>query len=322
VAALVAAFAVLLLRHFAAHPPRPWLWADFGEDLIRNGLIGGLVAFATVVLDRRRALDDEDRKIRQQRRQVLRLVRLLDLVLEGWIPVKPPEQKLETRQPAEQVIENRIQAFKDFRDNLSSIAARLEEVHAGGDEATVQGLMLGAIIERYLFEGARRRRFFILQTVSDGLREIELHTVADDLAAKIGAVRDNIAISMSQRSKTDTTVIERILVERHVRPTGLSPLDDNMRERLLKAELEDAAVENEPLYLLLAYIGANIARPPSLDVMQDNLRLINRCIGALRAEVGSMAETMNLFADLVEEASTDDSHIGQEEVEVPAARGP
>ena len=81
--------------------------------------------------------------------------------------------------------------------------------------------------------------------------------------------------------------------------------EERDRHLIARAGMEDAAVNNEPLYLLLSYIRL-IPFEESfgpLDSLARWLGQTNRCLGALRQEVREMSLTMDSLAALLEVAS-------------------
>jgi hypothetical protein len=293
---------VLLMRGSWRHK---WPWVDFFDDLIRNLLVGGLVAIAVVWLDQLQRERDaraaaEAAQLRQKR-QVVRVKELAQLAASRWSPLlsRPDASTTESRPP-----DNAVAAIREDVKSLRAAATEIEAIytHTPVDQAAhfALGTLRWKLVE-YLREGGRARQFAYLDML-----DRELATLGDaegELGTAVRAFRASLPGVVAWRIHTDATILERLLVERVVEGATMEPATHRARELLDVVRLDAAAVAAEPLYLLLAYTVVQAGRADPRGALQ-RLKPAVRSLGALRNEIRAVATALELFASLREKAQT------------------
>jgi hypothetical protein len=306
VAAVVAAALVLVIRWLVKDE---WFLLDFAEDLIRNLLVGGILAAAVYWLEKRRREAERRATLeaasRRHRQQVLRLKELVQLAASGWSPLDI--QPTATDDEALRGMREEIDEFRGIADQLE----KMHERKPDDVERVFDFQELKFLIDRYLSEGSRERRFEYLDYLLLEVSSIE-GAEDDPLAVEIGVFRRTVPKAIAWRTHTDTTVIERLLVERVVVGSSREPASEEDRALREVAQLDAAVVAREPLYLLETYAAMQSTDAKALDDANRRWDPINRCVGALRNELRAVAQALERLLRLLELATTSEGDILQQ----------
>lgn len=326
VAAVVAAVGAFVLHGIADDE---WDWVQLGDDLIRNLLLGGLLTAAVVWLEEeQRAREKRAAAIaasRRKRERVLQLREVAGLAASAWSPLEAPDDSQSAREPA-RVADDLLKEAAELRKS----ADELEEIlkRESDDRDVIFDLfVLAGVLQRYLKEGGRTRRFVyfdVLQRELSGLLTgtdggssaaagrapgADRDAVFErDIAAAADSFRASVVAVVAWKAHTDATVLERLLVEKIIDGPkhGLAPPE--RRELLDAVQLDQAAVVEEPLYLLHAY--ALVHRSDrTTDAVEAKRRVepTRRCVGALRNEMRARATALERLRELIE-ASANSLH--------------
>lgn len=296
-AAVVSAAAVLVVHRWATGD---WPWLNFGDDLIRNLLVGGFVIVLVFWLDGLQRRSDERaaalRVAENHRLVVSRIAEIAGLAASGWSRLHDPS-----------VATDYLPTLRDHSEELGKLADDLEEIHASpaeGFEAVSQLTRLPWLLTSYIQEGGRARRFGYLELLS---HDLSASLTEEPLAGAVSRFRVSVAVAQGWRIHTDTTIIERLLVER----TGYTAMGGGaVSNRELREILspDSAIAAHEPLYLLLIYIAAHREgikggeQRKNAELVMDSVR---RCVGALREEVRAAAMALEKLAALVRAAESE-----------------
>lgn len=307
--ALVASAGNLLITFIAKGEMH---WLEFGTSVFDKALIGSLLVVVGAIVELRRKRDESEAHRRvissHQRREVRRITVAGEVVATGWSPIptkdeaRAPEGEITIGQPLAEAVQN----MQEYATELDAAHSRDIE----DDAIIADALTLGGGLERYLLEGGRRRRFLLLEMIYHDLAApLAREEIESPFGTKVVRTREAIIRALVLKSHTDTVVLERLVVERRVRPLGLGALDEPKRKLLESSTLDSAAAIHEPLYLLLAFVSVNfegdVIRSPEL--LQARLTVIRRCIGALRNEVAQLVSVMSSLQGLVEATESESS---------------
>jgi hypothetical protein len=126
-----------------------------------------------------------------------------------------------------------------------------------------------------------------------------------DLGSAISDFRRSGLRVAAWRAHTNTTIVERLLVEKFVQGWGAEPASARQRDVLHFGHVDSAAVVNEPLYLLQCYATIRGGLDTPSEEIAFRVGLARRCIGALRQEVRAVQHALETLERLVEVATTD-----------------
>jgi hypothetical protein len=296
--AMGAAVAVLILNRWIEGE---WQWLTFSEDLIRNTFLGGLLAVATTWLTRRESEQVEyisrQLSIIHERDRALQYISVAALAASGWSKLfdesNPSSDQVQVRRV--------IEGLQAQANELRRLAEKLERVREISD-APFQALnpVIAGTVYAYVLEGARQRRYGYLKFIAD--RTSSLAEAREGLLVKaVNNFQLAFVFADGLRVHTNTTVMERLLVEREV-PDAAIPYrrqDPRRRELLQLVDLHPAATVFEPLYLLMVFGALTDPMPIEPDSRVD---VVGRCLGALRNELGGVADALSALAELLLEA--------------------
>ncbi|SRR6266545_7101114 len=214
-----------------------WDWVEFGKSVFANGVIAIILAVVAralqkeqdraeayrVAIERKAAEEDEaQRRESAERGRLLGLV-ALPLAVSGWSKVPPepgtiPVQQTLTPELLEDLA-NDTKHWRDLAEELNTLVRSRpstgdsqEERHAAGVEAFITLTGLSNKLQLYLMEGGRRRRLIYLQWLTS-----DLATAASAgwiWSPAVYRFRNAAVVLFGWVQHTDTTIVERLLVER------------------------------------------------------------------------------------------------------------
>ena len=298
-----------------------WDWVVFGQAVFANGIVAIVLAIFARALQR-----EQDRAEREAVELVERAQQesaergrflgyaALPLAVSGWSGL-PDETG---RFPAqESVTPKQLKELKATAEQWRKVATELEtlresrperdagpgERHEAGKSLLIQLGTLSNRLVSYLMEGGRRRRL------------IYLRWLADDLAAAASAgwkwspsvyrFRNAAVVFFGWVQHTHTTIVERLLVERVTHLIGPPPAGNLWLDSDDTTGLADAAVNTDPVYLLVFYVNRAVARIKKTREYSDAVPLIDlvaRSLGALRNEMRAAADCGDALLAVAQEA--------------------
>jgi hypothetical protein len=275
---------------------------QLGEDLIKNVFLAGLLTVGVLWLER--VEDAHERRIeaaiarQREQRDVARLHEVVRLAASGWSPLA--EARDETL-PAN-VVADLQEKVGDLRESADELEAMLQR---GDDDAEVLTdlFQLAGALNMYIFEGARARRFAYFEFLQRELASLEAGGESQ-IATAVRRFRGTLPAALAWRSHTNTTVVERLIVEKVFVGVTYRRVTTESRDILDVIRLDQAAVVHEPLYLLQGYAVVNMNQSDSEEARSRATPVI-RCIGALRNEMRAVATTLERLAELIETAASD-----------------
>jgi hypothetical protein len=308
-----------------------WNWVDFGQDVLANGVIAFVLAVVTRALQKEQDRVAEDRaaleeKAAAQRREQAERARLLGLValplaVSGWSKVPPEPGSAPVQQtltPGD--LEDLARQTSDWRklaDDLNTIVTSRPPDDAGAEQRSEAGqiayLVLTQVrseLQLYLMEGGRRRRLIYLQSLSSDLATAASAGWSWSPAAY--RLRNAAVVLFGWVQHTDTTIVERLLVEQ---VTGLfhgEPPPSQWRDSSNGDRLPDAAVNADPVYLLVFHINRACARIEQTRQFADTIplvKLLARSLGALRNEMRSAADCSDALLALARDGQDTLPHL-------------
>lgn len=258
---------------------------------------------------------EEAARLERERSERARLFgyEALPLAVSGWSKVPVPDAdaaSLPTAGDLEVMAKSAGQFRKladeidQLRDSRPSDDRSPDEVDGAALRVFTKLSSLSNELQLYLFEGGRRRRLIYLRCLSD-----DLATAAAAGLPWSDAVyrfRNSAFILFGWVQHTDTTIVERLLVERVTRVFYPPPPENVWRRPRTAGDLEDPAVIADPLYLLLFHINRSCEEIKANGEPRQALALLDhvaRCLGALRNELRAAADCSDALLQVARDAT-------------------
>jgi len=305
-----------------------WGWVDFGQDFFASGVIAVILAVVARALQREQdraeaeraeaaqAVEDEASRVELERTERGRLFgyEALPLAVRGWSKIPVPDADPAPPPTAEDLdaLAGSARQFRELADEIDQLQDSRPSDDTPSDE--VDGIALQVFLtlqllsnrlQIYLAEGGRRRRLIYLQWLSG-----DLATAAAAGLPWSNAVyrfRNTAVVLQGWVQHTDTTIVERLLVERVTHLFYPPPPENVWRRPRTADDLEDPAAIADPLYLLLFHINQACDQISPNEEPRQALALLDhvaRCLGALRNELRAAANCSDALVQ-VARAATD-----------------
>ena len=264
---------------------------------------------------KRKAAEDEEaqRRDHAERGRLLGLA-ALPLAVSGWSSVPPEPGTIPVQQTlTPELLETLATDTKHWRDLAQELntlvtprppkGGNQEERHAAGVKAYLTLSGLGNKLQLYLMEGGRRRRLIYLQWLTS-----DLATAASagwTWSPAVYRFRNTAVVLFGWVQHTDTTIVERLLVERVTHLFYPPPPANQWRDPSDTARLADPAVSADPVYLLVFQINQACARIKETQEYADTVALVDlvaRSLGALRNEMRAAADCSDALLAMAREA--------------------
>ncbi|MGW6690119.1 hypothetical protein [Streptomyces sp. NPDC054961] len=306
-----------------------WNWVEFGQAILSNAVIAIILSVAARALQKSQDRAEADRTaskkkaaeaeeaLRQDNAERGRMLGLvaLPLAVSGWSQEPPepgttlPDQQALTPELLTSLAQNSSH-WRDLADELNTLTASRppseateEERNQAGFKAYLMLSGLGNKLQIYLGEGSRRRRLIYLRWLAN-----DLATAASagwSWSPAVYRFRNTAVVLFGWVQHTDTTIIERLLVER-VTPLFYPPPPQNQwRDTTTAPDLSDAATSADPLYLLVSQINQACTRIKETESFADTLPLVDlmaRSLNALRNELRAAADCTDAVLAMAREA--------------------
>jgi hypothetical protein len=253
----------------------------YAQDIVRNGFVAVALALVTTWI---KQYQDATQARFGDLSRVLTKSGALELAVSGW------SRHDGDAEPGELTPE-KISALRREKEVWAGLAKRVDEIHLGKFMA-----IPGERIPLYLYvaEGSRERRLLYMARLADDFVGVEA-AVDDRLATAVRLFRTRTLELAGCIHQTNTTIIERLLVEARV-PLNRPLSGHQLRET---TGLRDAAISHSPLYLLLVEMGELTMDPACIEAFAAD---VNRAFGALRNELSAAVRCAESVIELAEAA--------------------
>ncbi len=295
---VVAIVAALVEQAIGALGQREFDVVEFLQNVFRNGVIAVLLAVVTAAVTR---YHEQQELRRSQSAYVLGQFRLVELAVSAW-----------SRLPGDDDVQSPGETLVDTAP-WTELVAEIDEVRNGGRDgaAVIKSVIflqqLHFKLGRYSPEGGRTRRLIYLRRLLDDLAPLEM-SPDQELAAAVREFRYRATVLLAWVQHTNTTIVERLLVERSTPlATEDLPATTALFELTGAEQLRDAATLHDPVYLLLAHLHPLIKNhvlknPPDTALAGQLVGQVARILGALRNELVAAVSCTKALAELVEQA--------------------
>jgi hypothetical protein len=310
-----------------------WDWVNFGQAVLANAVIAIILAVVAralqkeqdraeadrVAAEQNAAADEEARWRENAERGRLLGLAALPLAVSGWSNVPPepgtvPVQQPVTRELLETLADD-TQQWRDLAQELDTLVgsrppsdANEEERQAAGAEAFFALKGLSNRLQLYLMEGGRRRRLIYLRWLTSDLAAAA--SAGWSWSPAVYRFRNAAVVLFGWVQHTDTTIVERLLVERVTHLFYPPPTANQWRETTDTARLADPAVGADPVYLLIFHINqacARIEEKQEYGEVGPLVDLVARSLGALRNEMRAAADCGDALLAVAREARETDA---------------
>jgi len=304
-----------------------WDWVDCAQDFFASGVIAVILAVVAQALQKERDRAEAERtnatqaarekaaRLERERTERARLFgyEALPLAVSGWSKVHVPNAdapSLPTAEDLEVLAESAGQfrrladEIDQLRDSRPSDDCSSDEIDGAALRALIKLSSLSNELQLYLLEGGRRRRLIYLRFLSDDLAAAAAAGLPWSDA--VSRFRNSAVILFGWVQHTDTTIVERLLVERVTRLFYSAPPENVWRRPRRADDLEDPAVIADPLYLLLFHINSSSDEIKANGEPRQALALLDhvaRCLGALRNELRAAADCSDALLQVARDAS-------------------
>ncbi|MFB9686021.1 hypothetical protein [Amycolatopsis plumensis] len=292
--------------------PARWDWVKVTQDFVRNGFLAALLAFLTSAIKNHQ---DAARLRRAHGRHVLGQGSVMALAMSGWSHV--PSEDREGAKPEDiRIDRNSVETLRTEAQAWRKTATGLDAVRAPEVAQLAAFLVLQNLRWKlagdYAAEGGRRRRLIHLARLIDDLALVE-SSPDTGMSAAAHTFRIRATVLLGWVHHTDTTIVERLLVERSMPLTTLDLPESSGLFSLYSDGLDSSAISHDPLYFLLFHlhgicetVDLNAPDTQRIDLLLDQLR---RIVGALVNELRAAADVAEALVDLAEHAMRIDGSL-------------